>query len=42
MKKENYLKCWDCKKKNQKCYCDLDSKNLNKVNKIIDKELKNG
>jgi len=35
--KENVIKCWDCRKENLKCFCDLDSKkeNLKRVNEVI-------
>ncbi|MBA7700353.1 hypothetical protein ES703_109064 [subsurface metagenome] len=39
MKKKNHFRCWECRKKNQDCYCDLNSKtSLKEINEIIDGE----
>lgn len=41
MVKKNPLRCWDCRMKNEDCYCKLNKKNLLKeINKVINKEIK--
>lgn len=42
-RKKNFIRCFECNKKNIDCYCDLDKKSgeaIRKTKEIINKEVR--